>query len=193
MPSPVDIGAGLRATGTTDPASVAALVAVAAEELGATDIVVYVVDVEQVQLVPLPDELTHVEVPESQGVATTVAGRAFTTESPVTVDRAEGARIWAPVVAGSTPTGVLAMTVPHGDEGSVLACQELGLFAGVLIAAQNRTTDAFKLHQQRKPMSLAASMQWELLPPSSWTSRTSRSPACSNRPTTSGVTPSTTR
>jgi hypothetical protein len=94
MPSPVDIGAGLRATGTTDPASVAALVAAAVEELGATDIVVYVVDVEQVQLVPLPDELTHVEVPEPQGVATTVAGRAFTTQSPVTIDRAEGARVW---------------------------------------------------------------------------------------------------
>ncbi|MGA7417898.1 MAG: PP2C family protein-serine/threonine phosphatase [Acidimicrobiales bacterium] len=165
MPSPVDIGAGLRATGTTDPASVAALVAAAVEELGATDIVVYVVDVEQVQLVPLPDELTHVEVPEPQGVATTVAGRAFTTQSPVTIDRAEGARVWVPVVAGSTPTGVLAVTVPHGDAGSVLACEELGLFAGVLMAAQNRTTDAFKLHQQRKPMSLAASMQWELLPP----------------------------
>ena len=142
-----------------------AVVAAAVRQLGAIDIVVYVVDVEQLWLVPLPDELTHAEVPEPQGVATTVAGRAFTTQSSVTVDRPEGARTWVPVVAGSTPTGVLALTVPHGDDGSVRSCEELGLFAGVLMAAQNRTTDAFKLHQQRKSMSLAASMQWELLPP----------------------------
>jgi serine phosphatase RsbU (regulator of sigma subunit) len=165
MPSPVDIGAGLRATGPTDPASVPALVAAAVDELGATDIVVYVVDVEQLWLVPLPDESTHVEVPEPEGVATSMAGRAFTTQSSMTVDRDEGARVWTPVVAGSTPTGVLAVTVPRGDDESVRACEELGLFAGLLMAAQGRTTDAFRLHQQRKSMSLAASMQWELLPP----------------------------
>jgi hypothetical protein len=165
MPPPVDIGAGLRATGVTDPASVPALVAAAVEELGATDIVVYVVDVEQLWLVPLPDEMTHVVVPEPEGVATTMAGRAFTTQSPMMVDRDEGTRVWVPVVAGSIPSGVLAATVPRGDDGTVRACEELGMFAGFLMAAQGRTTDAFRLHQQRKPMSLAASMQWELLPP----------------------------
>lgn len=165
MPSAVDIGAGLRATRTTDPASVATLVAAAVEELGATDVVVYVVDVEQVLLVPLPDESAHVEVPEPEAVATTMAGRTFTTKSPVTVDRTEGVRVWVPVVAGSTPIGVLAVTMPRGDSQSVRACEELGLFAGFHMAAQSRTTDVFRLHQQRKPMSLAASMQWELLPP----------------------------
>jgi serine phosphatase RsbU (regulator of sigma subunit) len=165
MPSPVDIGAGLRATGSSDPASVPALVAAAVEDLGATDIVVYVVDVEQLWLVPLPDESTHVAVPEPEGVATSMAGRTFTTQLSMTVERDEGTRVWAPVVAGSTPTGVLAVTVPRGDDESVRACEELGLFAGLLMAAQDRTTDAFRLHQQRKPMSLAASMQWDLLPP----------------------------
>ncbi|HEX4244516.1 MAG TPA: PP2C family protein-serine/threonine phosphatase [Acidimicrobiales bacterium] len=165
MPSPVDIGAGLRAAGATDPASVPALLSATVEQLGATDIVVYVVDVEQVSLVPLPDEVTHVEVPEPEGVATTMAGRAFTTQAPVTVDRDEGTRIWVPIIAGSTPGGVLAMTVPHGNDESVRACQDLGLLAGFLIAAQARTTDVFRLRQQRKAMSLAASMQWELLPP----------------------------
>ncbi|HEX4217606.1 MAG TPA: PP2C family protein-serine/threonine phosphatase [Acidimicrobiales bacterium] len=165
MPAPVDIGAGLRATGTTDPASVPALVAATVDRLGATDIVVYVVDVEQVSLVPLPDELTHVELPQPEGVATTMAGRAFTTQAPTTADRAEGTRIWVPMVAGSIPSGVLAMTVPHADDASIRACEELGLLAGFLIAAQGRTTDVFRLHQQRKAMSLPASMQWELLPP----------------------------
>ncbi len=165
MTAPVDIGAGLRATATTDPASVPALVAATVEGLGATDIVVYVVDAEQVLLIPLPDELTHVDLPQPEGVATTMAGRAFTTQAPVTVDRAEGTRIWVPVVAGSIPSGVLAMTVPHGNDESMRACVELGLFAGFLIAAQGRTTDVFRFHQQRKAMSLAASMQWELLPP----------------------------
>jgi serine phosphatase RsbU (regulator of sigma subunit) len=165
MPSPVNIGAGLRAAPTTDPASVPSLVAAAVEELGATDIVVYVVDVEQVSLVPLPDELTHVEVPEPEGVGTTVAGRTFTSQAAVTVDREEGTRIWVPIAAGSTPMGVLAMTVPRADDDSVQACEDLGMFAGYLMAAQNRTTDVFRLRRQRKPMSLAASMQWELLPP----------------------------
>lgn len=165
MPLPVDISAGLRATGSTDPASVQAVVTAAIEGLGATDIVVYVVDVEQLWLVPLPDESTHVEAPEPEEVAASMAGRAFTTQASMTVDREEGTRVWTPVVAGSTPTGVLAVTVPKGDDESVRACEDLGLFAGLLIAAQGRTTDAFRLHQRRKPMSLAASMQWELLPP----------------------------
>ena len=39
------------------------------------------------------------------------------------------------------------------------------LLAGYLIATQARTTDLYNLHRRRRALSLAASMQWDLLPP----------------------------
>jgi len=39
------------------------------------------------------------------------------------------------------------------------------VLTGYLVATQARTTDFYNLHRRRKAMSLAASMQWDLLPP----------------------------
>jgi serine phosphatase RsbU (regulator of sigma subunit) len=44
-------------------------------------------------------------------------------------------------------------------------CCDLGILAGYLIAAHTRCTDIFQLHRRRQAMSLAASMQLDLLPP----------------------------
>jgi len=43
--------------------------------------------------------------------------------------------------------------------------EELGILAGYLIAAHARCTDLYNLYRRRRSMSLAASMQWDLLPP----------------------------
>jgi serine phosphatase RsbU (regulator of sigma subunit) len=60
---------------------------------------------------------------------------------------------------------VLALTVAEATEDVTRACEELGLFAGYLIATQARFTDLYDLHRRRRSLSLAASMQWDLLPP----------------------------
>ena len=94
-----------------------------------------------------------------------MAGRAFITGSVVTSPRPEGMRVWAPIAEGSDRTGVLALTVAEWNDTLGDVCVELGLLAGYLIATQARTTDLYNLHRRRRALSLAASMQWDLLPP----------------------------
>jgi serine phosphatase RsbU (regulator of sigma subunit) len=57
------------------------------------------------------------------------------------------------------------LTIPEATDATIAACEELGLLAGYLIATQARTTDLYNLHRRHRALSLAASMQWDLLPP----------------------------
>jgi len=171
MTNGVDFGGLVRAMKRADPADVPDMMLSAAAEMGAVDVVVYLVDFEQVTLEPLPDRSTHREVAHSEEVGTTVAGRAFLQRRAATVERADGTRVWVPIVEGSDPTGVLALTIPDANDAALALCEDLGVLAGYLIATQARVTDLYNLHRRRKPMSLPASMQWDLLPPLTLTSR----------------------
>ena len=148
-----------------DPAGIPDVVLRIASDFGATDVVVYLVDFAQTTLEPLPARSTHAEVPKSEEVATTMAGRAFVDQRPTSAQRPEGVRVWVPIVEGSDRTGVLAVTLADATDDSIGACEDLGLFAGYLIATQARSTDLYNLHRRRRSLSLAASMQWDLLPP----------------------------
>lgn len=161
----LDLGAALRAAQAADPAAVPDVVLRIAGALGGTDVVVYLVDFGQDSLEPLPDRSAHDEVPHREAVATTMAGRAFSDQRAVTAERAGGTRIWVPIVEGSDRTGVLAVTVDDPSEALIRSCEELGLLTGYLIATHARSTDLFNQRRRRRDLSLAASMQWDLLPP----------------------------
>jgi serine phosphatase RsbU (regulator of sigma subunit) len=133
--------------------------------MGATDVVVYLVDFGQTVLEPLSDHTSHSELPHSEEVASTMAGKAFLTQAPVTADRPDGIRLWVPIFEGSDRSGVLAVTLPDDDPERVSACEALGVLAGYLLAVNSRVSDVFNLHRRRKEMTLAASLQWDLLPP----------------------------
>jgi hypothetical protein len=157
--------------GRADPADVPDMVAAAASEIGAGDVVVYLVDFEQEALEPLPDRAAHQELPRTEEVGTTIAGRAYLQRRPMTAARPDGTRVWVPVVEGSDPTGVLALTVPVVDDDVLAVCEDLGVLAGYLVATQARVTDLYNLHRRRRSMTLPASLQWELLPPLTLSSR----------------------
>ena len=161
----VNLGQALRVAQRTDPASVPDVVLKIATDLGATDVSIYLADFAQTTLEPLPGRTTHSELPHSEEVAATMAGRAFVDQSPATAERPDGFRVWVPIVEGSDRTGVLALTVPAATTETVAACEELGLFAGYLIATHARSTDLYNLHRRRRALSVPASMQWDLLPP----------------------------
>jgi hypothetical protein len=165
MSTRIDLGRLTRAMRRADPADVADLMASAVAELGGSDAVVYLVDFEQQVLEPLPDRSSHAELADSEEISTTLAGRAFLQRQSVTAERDDGTRVWVPILEGSNPTGVLALTVSDADEAMLGACEDLGVLAGYLIATQARVTDLYNLHRRRKAMTLAASMQWDLLPP----------------------------
>jgi hypothetical protein len=161
----MEFAALMHAMRRADPADVADMMTSAAAELGGADVVVYLADYEQQVLEPLPDRSAHDEVPHAEDVASTIAGRAFLRRRATTAERPDGTRVWVPILEGSDPTGVLALTLPELDDAKLDICEDLGVFAGYLIATQARVTDLYNLHRRRKAMSLAASMQWDLLPP----------------------------
>jgi len=161
----IDFGAALRRARHSNPVEISQILAGAAAELDARDVVVYLVDFGQTVLEPVPDASTHAELPKSEDVATTMAGRAFVGQSVVSAARDDGFRVWAPILEGSDRTGVVAVTLPDADAARLSGCEELGLLAGYLIAAQARCTDVYNLYRRRDAMSLAASMQWDILPP----------------------------
>ncbi|MCU1379809.1 MAG: hypothetical protein JWN29_2792 [Acidimicrobiales bacterium] len=161
----LDLGASLRASHLADPSSIPDILLRAAGRLDATDVVVYLVDFGQTTLEPVPDRSAHADVSHSEEVAASMAGRAFTDQQVTTAERPDGVRVWVPIVEGSDRTGVLALTVAAVDEEVVRGCEELGLLAGNLIATHARSTDVYNLYRRRHALSLAASMQWDLLPP----------------------------
>ncbi|HUP71980.1 MAG TPA: PP2C family protein-serine/threonine phosphatase [Acidimicrobiales bacterium] len=161
----IDYPLALRSARDANPATTPQILANAAGSFGATDFVVYLVDFGQTLLEPMPDQSAHAELASTEAIATTMAGRAFVDQQVMTADRDDGVRVWAPIVEGSDPTGVLAFTLPAVDDGLLRTCAELGILAGYLIAAHARSTDLYNLYRRRHRMSLAASMQWDLLPP----------------------------
>ena len=63
----LDLGRALRAANGANPASVPDVVLRIASDLGATDVVVYLVDFAQQTLEPLPTRATHADLPHSEG------------------------------------------------------------------------------------------------------------------------------
>jgi hypothetical protein len=121
--------------------------------------VVYLGDFSGEQLLPMT-----VGVPDEE-VAGSMAGRAFSTGEPVTSERDDGIRVWVPVSEQASRTGVLAVTVGDDDAATVERVELLGVFAGLAIAAAARVSDVPYVRRKGQQMSLAAGMQWDLLPP----------------------------
>lgn len=159
----LDIESAVADLRRTHPADVADVLERVGSVIG-HDITLYLVDFGQTVLQPLP----HLERPRvvvEENVATSLAGRAFTTGDVVTARRATGVRVWVPVHEQSARTGVLALTVPELSARISGQCQQLGDLAGMLCANAARFTDLFHVRRRGRSMSLAASMQWDLLPP----------------------------
>src|SRR4051812_12014381 len=160
----LDLGVALREAQVA-PESIPDIMFRIAKTFGANDVVVYLVDFAQTMLEPIPDRAAHADAPTQEPVIGSMAGRAFVEGACTVADRPDGARVWAPIIEGSDRTGVLALTIPRSTSANIAMCEELGLLAGYLIATQARTTDLYNLHRRRRSLSLAASMQWDLLPP----------------------------
>ena len=160
----LDLTPLLRST-LAQPEAVTAAIESVGVALGVSDVVVYLVDFGQSVLEPLGNQGPHAELPHSEDVASTMAGRAFLTQTPVMAERPDGIRLWVPILEGSDRSGVLAVTLPDTDTGRIKECEALGILTGYLLTVNGRVSDLFNLHRRRKAMTLAASMQWDLLPP----------------------------
>jgi serine phosphatase RsbU (regulator of sigma subunit) len=155
------LGLLLEASHDMAPDELAAVVARAGKAVDAEDVAIYLVDYEQTLLVPLPDggDRTPLEI------ATTLAGRAFTGIAVQEADTESGRRLWVPLLDGAERLGVLGLTLPSIDDALRVRCRWLATLVAELLMSKNQYTDAYSMARRRQPMTLAAEMQWQLLPP----------------------------
>lgn len=178
------------------PAELLDVLAVAATPLGARDLRLYLTDFQGTTLqlaAPFADGDAGADAGGDAGagaggdadadademaayVAGSMAGRAFRSGEVVTAPRDGEVRVWVPLVERGERTGVVALTVSDATDQVLTDCIRLGRFAGLLVRSFARTTDLFHLRRRRRSMTLAAGMQWDLLPP--LTVRSSQALAC---------------
>ena len=143
----------------------ASLVAATAAAHGVRETVIYLADYEQVTLLPLPGT----GVPERQElpIEGTLPGRAFRRVEVVASTAAEGAhRRWMPLLNGVERLGVVELVLPDRPSDELEAdLRALVSLVAELVVVNDAYTDVFARLRRRKTLSLAAEIQWELLPP----------------------------
>lgn len=128
---------------------------------GMRDLSVYVTDFEQRRLIPILGSTATVPL----DIDASPGGRAFTSAEQFEVPVDGGFRLWSVVVDGAARLGVMCVTVPEiDDEDRVLADSLAGVVAALLVT-RGQCTDAYTTIRRSEKFSLAAEMQWDLLPP----------------------------
>jgi serine phosphatase RsbU (regulator of sigma subunit) len=156
------LGSILDAAHTTTPDGLAPLLVREAAAVGLTDLVVHLQDYDQLALLPL-DSVPRPD--EAEPVEGTLAGRAFATHTPVELSVESGVRLWLPLLDGANRVGVLALTAPHVDDAMRRTTQRLAGLVAQLLVTKGQYSDLLFRARRRRPTTLAAEMQWQLLPP----------------------------
>lgn len=156
------------------PDVIPGMVSGAAALFGGEDAVVHLADLQQRVLVPFlsPADHRHDGVPSALGVDSTVAGRAFQQMHQLTQsagpDREAGTRVWLPLLDGTERLGVLGITLPDAALEDHAGMERLRRFTSVvaeLVMTKTMYGDSIVRARRTSPMTLAAEIQWSLLPP----------------------------
>ncbi len=132
-----------------------------AADAGFTNVTVYVVDLEQRTLVPLPPGTTALDID------TTMAGRAYRHIEVVegrSDDEALG-RLWLPLLDGADRLGAVQVDVADAHEQTVADARHLVSLIGELVVSKQVYGDHIPLLRRTRAMDIAAEMRWALLPP----------------------------
>jgi hypothetical protein len=155
----------LHASHLLAPDDLASTVATHARSMGARETVLYLADYEQATLVPLPGA----GVPERQELAieATLAGRAFRRVEVVTSSATGGSyRLWLPLLDGVERLGVVELVLPAEPDAELEEdFRALMSLVAELVGVHGAYGDVFTRLRRRRPFSLAAEIQWGLLPP----------------------------
>jgi serine phosphatase RsbU (regulator of sigma subunit) len=155
----------LRASHHLPADQLGSVVAEHARLLGAREGVVYLVDYGQLVLVPVPGE--GVPLRDALPVEGSTGGGAFRRVEPLRSPAPDGGtQWWLPLLDGAERVGVLELLFdedpPTGREEKVRAFAAL---VAELSVTRDQYSDVFARLRRRRPLSLAAEIQWELLPP----------------------------
>ena len=146
------------------PRLIGPLIAQEIVAVGGRDVSIYLQDYDQAALLPLAGE--GLVVGEPQPMDASLAGRAFTSDSPVEHTEPDGAtRLFLPLLDGSDRIGVLTFTLPRVDDDDRRLARRLAGLVADMIVTKGLYTDTFYNTRRTQPMSLPAQLQWQLLPP----------------------------
>ncbi|WP_336029205.1 PP2C family protein-serine/threonine phosphatase [Geodermatophilus sp. FMUSA9-8] len=143
---------------------VAPTVAARAADLGFPEAVIYLADYEQVSLLPLPGP----GVPPRQelSVEGTVAGLAYRRMQVTHTERpGSGHHLWLPLLDAAERLGVIELQVEAGTAEGEDEARTLASLVAELVVVNDLYSDAFSRLRRRRVMTLAAEIQWDLLPP----------------------------
>ena len=139
---------------------------------GASDAVVYLVDLEQVELRPAPAYGTGSLEPLAIDELSP-PGRCYRDQETVTVcdtGKGDGNALWVPLCTRGDRLGVIGLRTPSvPDDPFIECCEEAARTLALLMSSEYRYTDDLARSRRRKPLSLPAEIQWSLLPPLAFT------------------------
>jgi serine phosphatase RsbU (regulator of sigma subunit) len=154
----------LRRSHLNAPDELPTIVAEGAACLGASEATMYVVDLEQAVLTPLPSRAGP--LPAAVRIDGTLPGRAFRDVEPVQAAEGEGTTLWLPMLDGVERLGVLEVLMPGPvDDVGIDALRVLAHLAAELLITNGLYTDHYEWSRRKQPMSLAAEVLHGLLPP----------------------------
>lgn len=157
----------LRSSHVVSPDDLPEMVSTAGGHLGAERAVLYLVDYEQVVLVPLQHPAAD-ERMATVGIDGTLAGRCFTDVTQHVTRAGEGVSTWTPVLDGTDRLGVLQLQFPAGTDvaDEVLGgCFDVASLVAELTMTRSMCGDGIERTRRRAAMTVPAELQWTQLPP----------------------------
>ncbi|MGW7259155.1 PP2C family protein-serine/threonine phosphatase [Streptomyces sp. NPDC054834] len=145
------------------PQLIAPLIVEEVSKVGGRDVSILLQDYGQLYLVPLPGRRLVVGEPEPIGDSH--AGTAFLRAVPVEVQQAGGVRMFLPLLNGSDQVGVMALTLDTVDDDDRRLLRRLAGLVADMLVTKHSYADQFFLARRLEPMSVAAEIQWSLMPP----------------------------
>lgn len=174
------LGGLLRASHTAAFEDIVPLLNEHAPTAGFSNPVVYVSDLQQRFLVPLPGQVDPLGRPLTPlKVDTSVAGRAFR-DVALTRSRASDeelpavgdlTRLWSPLLDGTERVGVVGGLTEHTDEVVEWRFKRLSTLLSLLVVSKRQTSDTYARLVRAEPMMLSAEVLHNLLPNGSFANR----------------------
>ncbi|MGW1805801.1 PP2C family protein-serine/threonine phosphatase [Streptomyces sp. NPDC002078] len=144
---------------TALPIELPALAHRCASALDLDSALIYLVDLQQRQFIPLDEALEPLSVADSS------AGWAYRTLSPRVADSDDGVIIWMPLVDGAERLGVLAVRTDSPDEARMRRSRMLAHLLAMLITSKRAYSDWLAARIRTATMGLPAEMLRAFLPP----------------------------
>ncbi|WP_399888918.1 PP2C family protein-serine/threonine phosphatase [Streptomyces sp. BBFR51] len=145
------------------PHLIGPLVAEEVGRMGGREVSLMLQDYEHMVLVPVPGRGLVLGEPEP--VDGSAAGESFLRAKTVEERQDDGVRMYMPLLDGSDQVGVMAVTLDTVDDDERRLLRRLACLVADMIVTKDSFTDQFFLARRRAPMSVAAEIQWSLLPP----------------------------